>query len=115
MMDELCDRIVIADDDAVETQAPAQPPAEHRPVRAHGYSRKIREGRHDGGYTRGYRGGKWRQVYLAYCPFGEVDSCVIAAGRHCSVCAIVFGYCGKRIGLAEIGSLKAAHLGLGDS
>ena len=59
------DGVVIAHDDTVESEPPAQPTREQRRIRGHGYAGQIRERRHDGGHARRHRRREWRHVDLA--------------------------------------------------
>ena len=115
VVNELRDGIVIADDDALESPAIAQPAAQQLPVRRHGYAGKIRERGHDGRNVRVDRRRERRHVHLAQRALGNVDRRVIAPGRDRAVSAIVLGHRRERIRRREVGALKAAHLRLRDA
>ena len=54
-------------------------------------------------------------MHLVHGAFRHIHRCVLAARGHRSICAVMFGDGGQRIGRAEIVALEAMHLGLGDA
>ncbi len=85
--DEFADGVVVADEDACETQLAAQVVAQQRDVRCHRNAGKIRERRHYRGNSRRDRCFEWRQMDLAQSPLGDVHGCVVPTGVDGSVCA----------------------------
>ncbi len=113
--DELPDRVVVADEDAIETQLAAQQVAQQSGVGRHWNAGKIAECGHDRRHTRGHCRLERRQVHLAQCPLGDVDGRVLSAGGDRTVCAEVLRTGRDRVAGRQVGSLIAVYLGLSDA
>ncbi len=109
------DRIVVADDHAVEANLPAQPVAEQRNMDSHRDAGHIVESRHDRGTARGHRRREGRQIDFMQKPFGDIRRGVFAPGEGGAISAEMLGRGGDGAGagqpLGQAGPLKTAHLG----
>jgi hypothetical protein len=115
VVDELPHRVVVADDDAVETQPTAQPPLEQSGIRGHGYAREIVERGHDRRHSRRHGGGKWRKIHFSQGTFRDVRGRVVASGDRRAIGAVMLGNGGKRACSRKVAALETAHFVFGDT
>ncbi len=109
MIDELCDRIVVADHNSIETRLFSQPVAQDRFVGGHRHASDVVERRHDRCSPGGDGGGEWRQIDFAQRSLGKVRGGIFTASRHRPVSAKMLGRRGHALGVREIRALKTAR------
>ena len=111
--DQLGDRPVVADHDAVEPPAAAHQIVQHRGIRRHRHAGEVVERRHDGGDPGVHGRAERRQIDLLERALREVDRGVVPAGGGRPVAGEVLGGRRQIVRLADVVALETAHLGFG--
>ena len=109
--DQLADRVVVGDIDAVEAPAGADEVGEPAAITRHGPPGDVDEGRHDGDAAGLHRRLEGRQIDLVQRAVGELDRGVVAPGDRGAVGGEVLGRGGERRRRGGVGALKARDLG----
>ena len=115
MVDQLRDRVVVADDDAIEAHLAAKPVAQQGDVRRHRHAVEIGEGRHQRRDAGADRRCEARQMHFAQGALGDVHGSVLPPRGDRAVRDEMLRTGGQRFGRRQIGPLETAHLGLRDA
>ena len=108
VLDQLADRLPVADHEPAPAPLAAQDALEQSCVRARRHAADVVEAAHQRGDTRVHRGAEGRQVDLAESALRDIDRVVIAPGLGRAVGGEVLGAGEQRVGRVQVLALEPA-------